>query len=81
VPRDYNTIGDFPFDPIRLECTRCGRSGSYAKARLIERFGADARGPDVLVALAACERRKNYGASCGARYTDLVSPRLREISK
>jgi hypothetical protein len=79
--RDYNTSGDFPFPVVRLECTRCGRSGRYALSRLFERFGAEARSPDVLVDLAACERRRNFGASCGARYTDLVSPRLWEITK
>ena len=34
-------IGEFPFDPVRIECKRCGRSGRYAKARLIERFGGE----------------------------------------
>jgi hypothetical protein len=47
-------------DVVRIECERCGRSGRYAKARLMERFGADAAGPDVLTELAACERRKNF---------------------
>ena len=60
---------------VRIECLRCGRSGRYAKARLIERFGADAAGPDVLMDLAACERRKTFGDPCGARFTDLVARR------
>jgi hypothetical protein len=38
-----NTLAEFPFDPVRIECARCGRSGRYAKARLIERFGARRR--------------------------------------
>jgi hypothetical protein len=62
-----NTIAEFPFDPVRIECQRCGRAGSYRKAGLIERFGADAAGPDVLVELAACDRRKSFGDPCGAR--------------
>jgi hypothetical protein len=54
------SLGEFPLDVVRIECERCGRSGRYAKARLMERFGADAAGPDVLTELAACERRKNF---------------------
>jgi hypothetical protein len=37
-------LGGFPLDVVRNECERCGRAGRYAKARLIERFGADACG-------------------------------------
>jgi hypothetical protein len=65
------SLGEFPFDVVRIECERCGRAGRYALARLIERFGADAAGPDVLMELAACERRKNFSQPCGARFTDL----------
>jgi hypothetical protein len=61
------SLGEFPLDVVRIEC------GRYAKARLIERFGADAAGPNVRVALAACERRKNFSQPCGARFTDLAS--------
>jgi hypothetical protein len=66
-----HSLGEFPLDVIRIECERCGRAGRYAKARLIERFGADAAGPDVLTELAQCERRKDFSRPCGARYTDL----------
>jgi hypothetical protein len=38
-----HSLGEFPFDPVRIECERCGRAGSYRLAGLIERFGADAR--------------------------------------
>jgi hypothetical protein len=31
--------------------------------------------PDVLLELAACERRKKFGDPCGARFTDLVAKR------
>ena len=33
---------------------------------------ADAALPDVLLALAACERRANFSRPCGARFTDLA---------
>jgi hypothetical protein len=42
-----HSLGEFPLDVVRIECERCGRAGRYAKARLIERFGADAAGPPV----------------------------------
>jgi hypothetical protein len=66
------SLGEFPFDVVRIECERCGRAGRYALAGLIERFGADAAGPDVLMELAACERRRDYSRPCGARFTDLA---------
>jgi hypothetical protein len=67
------SLGEFPFDVVRIECERCSRAGRYALARLIERFGADAAGPDVLMELAACERRKNFSQPCGARFPDLAA--------
>jgi hypothetical protein len=71
-PAVKHTLGDFPHDPVRVECLRCGWRGRYRKAGLIARFGADMAGADVLSALASCEKRKNYGDPCGARFTDLV---------
>jgi hypothetical protein len=47
--------------------------GRYSLAGLIERFGADAAGPDVLMELAQCERRKDFSRPCGARFTDLAA--------
>jgi hypothetical protein len=41
-------------------------------AGLIERFGADAALSDVLMDLAACERRHDFSAPCGARFTNLA---------
>ena len=68
-------LGEFSFDIVRIECERCGRAGSYGRAGLIERFGADAALPDVLMDLAACPRRKDFSAPCGARFTDLAGKR------
>jgi hypothetical protein len=68
------SLADHPGPVVRIECTRCGRSGRYALSGLIERFGADAALPDVLMELAACERRKDFSAPCGARFTDLAGP-------
>jgi hypothetical protein len=63
-----NALANFPFPVVRLECLRCGRLGRYAKARLIERFGA--LGTYVLDALGAV----NYRDPCRARYAALVKP-------
>jgi hypothetical protein len=70
------SLGEFPLDVVRIDCERFGRAGRYAKARLIERFGADAPGPDVLMELAACPRRKDFSAPCGARFTDLAASKI-----
>ncbi len=68
-----HTLADYPTPTVRVECERCGRSGRYALAGLVERLGADAALPDVLLDLAACERRKDFSAPCGARFTDLAA--------
>jgi hypothetical protein len=54
------TLAEFPLSVVRIECPRCGRTGRYALAGLIGRFGPDAALPDVLMDLAACERRKGF---------------------
>ncbi len=67
------SLGDYPGDVVRIECERCGRAGRYRLHGLIERFGADAALPDVLLALASCERRGDFSRRCGARFTDLAA--------
>jgi hypothetical protein len=61
VPRRIGSrsLGEFPFDVVRIDCERCGRTGSYALAGLLARLGTDAAGPDVLMALALCQRRSD----------------------
>jgi hypothetical protein len=39
---------------------------------LMAPFGADAALPDVLMALASCDRRRDFSRPCGARFTDLA---------
>ncbi len=48
-------------------------AGSYRRDDLMARFGADIALPDLLVALASCDRRRDFTRLCGARYTDLAS--------
>jgi hypothetical protein len=52
---------------VRIDCPRSNRAGSYRRDGLMARFGADAALPDVLMALAACERRKDFSRPCGAK--------------
>ena len=41
------TLSDYPGDLVRMSCEKCGRSGQYQKQKLIERYGADMRLPDL----------------------------------
>ena len=65
-----HSLGEFL---VRIDCLRCERAGSYRLDGLVARFGADAALPDVLMALALCERRKDFSRPCGARFTDLAA--------
>jgi hypothetical protein len=72
-------ISAFPFDPVRLVCELCGRRGQYRKQTLIDRFGSDIVGPDLLVKVADCARRKALGDRCGVVYEDLLPPERRQL--
>lgn len=68
-------LADYPGDVVAIACAECGRAGRYGKARLVARFGADARLPDVLRELAgdcprAGARIGNQG--CGAVFPELT---------
>ncbi len=65
-----HSLGEFPLPVVRIDCPRCNRAGSYRRDGLVARFGADAALPDVLMALAARERRRDFSHPCGARFTD-----------
>ncbi len=66
-----HSLGEFPLNVVRIDCPRCNRAGSYRLDGLVARFGADAALPDVLMALATCERRRDFSRPCGARFSDL----------
>ena len=70
--RGSRSLGEFPLNVVRIDCPRCDRAGSYRLDGLLARFGADAALPDLLLALASCERRKDFSKPCGARFTDLA---------
>jgi hypothetical protein len=67
------SLGEFPHAVVRIDRERCGRAGRYALAGLLARFGEEAAGPDVLMELAACERRRDFSRPCGARFADLTN--------
>ncbi len=68
-----HTLGDFPSPVVPIDFERCGRARRYRLDGLEARFGADAPLPDVLLALAACERRADFSRPCGAWFMDLVA--------
>jgi hypothetical protein len=68
-------IAEFPFPMVRLVCDQCGRRGQYRKQTLIEKFGPDIVGPDLLVKVADCPLHKALGEErCGVVYEDLLAP-------
>ena len=47
---------------LDVHCKRCGRRGRYRHSTLLERFGPDARLPDVASTLEdGCERKGQHG--------------------
>jgi hypothetical protein len=71
-------ISAFPYDPVRFICELCGRRGKYRKQTLIDRYGPDIVGPDLLVKVADCPRRKSLSDRCGIVYEDLLPARDQE---
>jgi len=69
-------LRDYPSDIVRLSCAKCGRSGQYRKRKLIERYGADIRLPDLREEIAQCRRHGQMHDACMVRCVDLMPPRL-----
>jgi hypothetical protein len=67
------TLVDYPGEIIHLSCAKCGRSGQYRKQKLLERYGADIRLPDLREEIAKCERRGQTHDACMVRYIDLIA--------
>jgi hypothetical protein len=65
-------LREYPAELVRLSCTKCGRAGQYHKEKLIERYGADMRLPDLREEIAQCERRGLMHDACMVRYVDLI---------
>jgi hypothetical protein len=49
-------LSEYLGDLVRLSCEKCGHSGQYRNQKLIERYGADIRPPDMRQEIAKCRR-------------------------
>jgi hypothetical protein len=68
-----HSLGEFPLNVVRIDRPRCNRPGSYRSDGLVAAVrGADIALPGLLIALASCDRRKDFSKPCGARFTDLA---------
>jgi len=65
-------LSEYPGDLVRLSCEKCGRSGQYRKQKLIERYGADIRLPDLREEIARCDRMGKMHDACMVRYVGLT---------
>ena len=48
MPNGSLSLAEYPAAMVRLKCAKCGRSGQYRKATLIEKHGRDIALPDLL---------------------------------
>jgi hypothetical protein len=77
VPRDGSiTPADLvgKLDWLVVVCDKCGRKGRFSVARLVERYGPDAKLTDWLAAMTEdCPKQRSVDMSdrCGARCPDL----------
>lgn len=65
-------LSDYPFQTVRLACSRCDRQARFNRERLIAEHGASATMLDMCDTLAQCRRRGTRDARCGAFYPDLM---------
>ncbi len=74
MPSGSLRLAEYPAAMLRLKCSKCGRSGQYRKAALIEKHGADVPLPDLLHRMCAdCPKMDALGNDpCGAHYRDLA---------
>ena len=49
-------LSEYASEIVRLTCEKCGRSGQYRKQKLIGRYDADMRLPDLPQEIAQCRR-------------------------
>ena len=73
MPNGSLSLAEYPAAMVRQKCAKCGRSGQYRKATLIEQYGRDIPLPDLpqLVG-ASCPKMDTLGNDpCGAHYRDL----------
>ncbi|WP_300009617.1 hypothetical protein [uncultured Roseobacter sp.] len=68
---------DYPHNPVRIRCDKCGRAGQYPKARFVEIVGRDTALPKALGVIAKDCPKANKPSHivhdrCGAYYPDLT---------
>ena len=62
----------YPADAITIRCDRCDRMGRYKRRTLIERYGTNVAMPDVLNAVADCEKNAGLWTDrCKAYFEEL----------
>ncbi len=73
MPNGSLSLAEYPAAMVRLRCAKCGRSGQYRKAALIEKCGRGAPLPDLLHKVASeCPKMDALGNDpCGVCYRDL----------
>ncbi len=65
-----HTLSDFRAPTLSIECEFCGRRGRYNVARLMEKFTADAKLPELRHVLANCPKAHAHSINdrCRVRY-------------
>lgn len=48
MPNRSLSLTEYPTAMVRLKCAKCGRSGQYRKATLVEKYGREIPLPDLL---------------------------------
>jgi len=61
---------------VCLSCAKCGASGQYRKQKLIERYGAGIRLPDLREELSQCKRRGHMHDACKLGLEGIISKKL-----
>ena len=69
-------LGRYPFETVRVACSKCNRTAEQSRADLIKEHGPDYGLPDLRHDLTpGCGLKNPFSAVfCGAYYPDLVGP-------
>jgi len=70
----------YPTDAVTIRCDRCSRVGRYRRQTLVERYGAGCALPDVLNAIAACERNDRLSTDRCKSYFEELRARVALMS-
>ena len=59
MPNGSLSLAKYPAAMVRLTYSKCGRSGQYRKATLIEKYGSEIPLPDLLHKIGNCASRRD----------------------